>query len=113
MARCCIGAGGENPRSDSSPGWIKVGSDVTTVRIGGQLVEVAGARAECYKSFMAQLSPLVSEFATTEEAEAHDRWFRAKVQASLADGRPIVPHDEVMAEARRIIEAEARAKTPE
>lgn len=62
---------------------------------------------------MAKLSPLVSEFATTEEADAHDRWFRAKVQASLADGRPTVPHDEVMAEARRIIEEAARAKTPE
>jgi hypothetical protein len=82
-------------------------------RTGGQLVEVARAHAKCHKSPMVQLSLLFSEFATTEEAEAHDRWLRAKVQASLADGRPTVPHDEVMAEARRIIEAAARTKTPE
>lgn len=44
------------------------------------------------------LSPIKSEFATTEEAEAYDRWFRAKVQASLDDTRPSVPHDQVMAE---------------
>jgi hypothetical protein len=31
------------------------------------------------------LSPIESEFATTEEAEAYERWFRAKVQESLDD----------------------------
>ena len=52
---------------------------------------------------MSALSPIESEFATTEEAEAHDRWFRAKVQASLDDPRPGVPHDQVMAEMDAII----------
>ena len=52
---------------------------------------------------MAELSPLVSEFATTEEAEAHDRWFRAKVQTSLDDPRPSVPHDQAMARLRATI----------
>lgn len=55
---------------------------------------------------MDDLSPIISEFSTTEEAEAHDRWFRAKVEASLADGRPAVPHDEAMMRIRRVIEAE-------
>ncbi|MYN09404.1 type II toxin-antitoxin system RelB family antitoxin [Pseudoduganella aquatica] len=51
------------------------------------------------------LSPIESEFATAEEAEAYDRWFRAKVEASLADQRPPSPHDEVMAKLRGIIDA--------
>lgn len=54
------------------------------------------------------LSPIESEFATVEEAEAHDRWFRAKVQASLDDQRPTTPHDEVMTTLREIIEAKRR-----
>ncbi len=57
----------------------------------------------------AALSPIVSEFETEEQAISHDRWFRAKVQASLADLRPAVPHDEVMARMDAIIEqAEAQ-----
>jgi hypothetical protein len=54
---------------------------------------------------MTKLTPIESEFATTEEAEAYDAWFRAEVQASLADTRPDIPHDQVMAELRAIIEA--------
>ena len=34
---------------------------------------------------------------TEEEAAAYDAWFRAKVAASLADPRPSVPHEEVVA----------------
>jgi hypothetical protein len=48
-----------------------------------------------------KLSPIVSEFETQEDAEAYDRWFRAKVEASLADTRPGVAHDEAMARIRR------------
>jgi hypothetical protein len=60
---------------------------------------------------MPALSPIVSEFATTEEAEAHDRWLRTKVQASLDGSRPGIPHDEVMAEIDAIIEtAEQRSR---
>jgi hypothetical protein len=51
------------------------------------------------------LSPLESESATTDEAEAYDRWFRQKVQRSLDDRRPPASHDEVMAALRKIIEA--------
>ena len=54
---------------------------------------------------MNKLSPIVSEFETEEEAEAYDKWFRAKVEASLADPRPGVPHDQVMAELSAIIDA--------
>lgn len=53
----------------------------------------------------AVLSPIVSEFETEEQAASYDRWFRAKVQASMADPRPAIPHDQVMARMDAIIEA--------
>jgi len=54
---------------------------------------------------MNALSPIVSEFATEEEAAAYDAWLRAKVAASLADTRPPVPHDEAMARIQAIIDS--------
>ena len=54
------------------------------------------------------LSPIEPVFATVTEAEAHDRWFRAKVQASLDDKRPSMPHGQVTT-LRDIIEAQGRA----
>lgn len=53
---------------------------------------------------MNKLSPIVSEFETQEEADAYDRWFRARVEASLADPRPPVPHDGAMARIRKTLE---------
>lgn len=50
------------------------------------------------------LDPIISEFATEEHAASYDRWFRSKVQASLDDPRPSVPHDEAMARIRRAID---------
>lgn len=58
-----------------------------------------------------QLSPIVSEFETQEQADSHDRWFRRKVQESLDDSRLGVPHDQVMAEMEAIINnVEARLR---
>lgn len=56
------------------------------------------------------LSPIASEFETEEQAASYDRWFRAKVQASIDDPRPSISHDEVMAEVERMLE-ERRAAT--
>ena len=53
----------------------------------------------------ADLSPIVSEFETEEQAASYDRWFHAKVQASLDDPRPSIPHDQVIAEMRALIES--------
>jgi len=53
---------------------------------------------------MTKLSPIESEFATSEDAEAHDAWFRAKVEKAMASREPGIPHAEVMAEMRAIIE---------
>ncbi|WP_062379604.1 type II toxin-antitoxin system RelB family antitoxin [Pseudomonas abietaniphila] len=53
----------------------------------------------------AQLSPLVSEFESEEQAARYDAWFRTKVQASLEDNRPNIAHDDVMAEMRQRLAA--------
>ena len=58
---------------------------------------------------MSTLSPIESEFATTEEAEAYDRWFHARVETALADKRPKIPHDEAMSQIRQIIGNKRRA----
>ena len=55
------------------------------------------------------LSPIESEFATQEEAQAHDAWFRQRVLESLADIRPAVPHDQVMAETEAIIQGAVKS----
>lgn len=53
---------------------------------------------------MTKLSPIESEFATTEEAEAYDVWFRAKVRKSLENPGPGTPHDEVMKRMKALID---------
>lgn len=49
--------------------------------------------------------PVDLEFASAEEAEEYDRWFRAKVQAGSDDPRPDVPHEEAMARMRALLAA--------
>jgi hypothetical protein len=49
------------------------------------------------------LSPIESEFATQNEADSYDKWFRAKVQESIDDSRPGIPHDQVMATTRALL----------
>ena len=53
---------------------------------------------------MINLTPIGSEFATSEDAAAHDAWFRIKVERAMASTKPKIPHDQVMTEARRIID---------
>ncbi|WP_144636888.1 stability determinant [Bordetella genomosp. 13] len=61
----------------------------------------------------AVLSPVVSKSETEDQAVSHDRWFRAKVQASLSDPRPATPHDQVMAHMDAIIEAAEKRQQSE
>lgn len=56
----------------------------------------------------AVLSPIESEFATTDEAAAYDKWLCAKVSKALADPRPRISHDQVMAEMRELIAAKRK-----
>ena len=53
----------------------------------------------------AKRDPIVSEFDSPEEEAAYEKWLREKVAASLADPRPPVAHDQVMAELEAILEA--------
>ena len=57
-----------------------------------------------YQRPVTDLTPIESEFATSEDAAAHDAWFRAKVERAMASTQPHIPHDEVMAMARRVID---------
>lgn len=57
---------------------------------------------------MNRLDPIVSEFETQEQADSYDRWFRERIQRSLDDPRPSIPHDEAMARVRAVIEAKRR-----
>jgi hypothetical protein len=54
-------------------------------------------------------SPLISEFGSAEEEAAYNEWFRRKVEESIADPRPSIPHDQVVAEIDAVLEAK-RAK---
>lgn len=45
----------------------------------------------------------------TADPDAHDAWFRAKVQEALADPRPATPHEQVMRDARALIDGKHRA----
>ena len=47
----------------------------------------------------------------TMDREAHDAWFRAKVQEALDDPRPPVPHDQVMDRAQALIDGKRRARS--
>lgn len=62
---------------------------------------------------MGKLSPIESEFENTEDAEAYERWFRAKVSASLADARAQIPHAAVMTELDDAIDEAERRSRPE
>lgn len=48
------------------------------------------------------------------EAAAYDEWFRKQVQEAIDDPRPSIPHAEVMADVRAVIEsAKTKKKKPD
>ena len=56
-------------------------------------------------------SPIESEFADSEEEAAYDSWYRAKVQLSLDDPGPMIPHAEAMQWIKDRMEERERAKS--
>ena len=50
-----------------------------------------------------KFDPMLSVFDSAEEEAEHTAWLRAKLQASIDDPSPRVPHAQVMAEARAIV----------
>ncbi|MFT4241438.1 MAG: stability determinant [Acidovorax sp.] len=59
----------------------------------------------------AVFSPLASEFETAEQEANYTAWLKAKAATSLADPRPTIPHDEVMAEMDALIDAIAEQRS--
>lgn len=55
-----------------------------------------------------KLDPLVSEFETQEQADSYEAWVRERVERSMQDKRPRVPHDEAMARIAALIKAKIR-----
>ena len=51
------------------------------------------------------LDPLISEFHTDDDAVSHDAWLRSKVQTAMNSTKPRIPHDQVMAEMRAMLDA--------
>lgn len=45
----------------------------------------------------------------TTDPETYDAWFRAKVQEALADPRAVTPQDQVIQEARTLIDSKRRS----
>jgi len=45
--------------------------------------------------------PIVSEFDSSDHEAEYNAWFKAKVEASQADPRPTIPHDEVVARLKK------------
>jgi hypothetical protein len=63
-----------------------------------------------YAGSVNEQSRIESEFDTPEQAAAYEKWLHEKVAASLADERPPVPHDEVMARTQVIIDGKKRRR---
>ena len=60
---------------------------------------------------MGKLDPIVSEFESDEDEAAYDAWFRAQVEAALAETGPGIPHEQVMSEMRAIIDKHRDAQS--
>jgi len=55
-------------------------------------------------------SPLVSDSNTEEQEAGYTEWLKAKIQASLNDPRPNIPHDKVMENARALLESKRKIR---
>jgi hypothetical protein len=47
-----------------------------------------------------KFDPMLSVFDSAEEEADYTAWLRAKLQASIDDPRPSIPHEQVMTEIR-------------
>ncbi|GGL53327.1 hypothetical protein GCM10009091_38950 [Pseudomonas brenneri] len=58
----------------------------------------------------AQLSPIVSEFETEDQAASYDRWFREKVLEAMNSDKPRLPHDEAMATVQSALDERRKSR---
>ena len=56
----------------------------------------------------ADLSPLVSEFQTDGKEASYRAWLKAKIERSRSSTKPLIPHDQVMAEGRTLIASKSK-----
>ncbi|MBK7051804.1 MAG: stability determinant [Rhodoferax sp.] len=56
----------------------------------------------------ALLSSLVSEFETKDKEANYTEWLKRKIDISRKSTKPLISHDQVMAEARRVIETKRK-----
>ena len=54
------------------------------------------------------LSPLVSEFDSKDTEANHTLWLKRKIDTSRKSTNPLNSHDQVMSEARRVIESKRK-----
>lgn len=50
-------------------------------------------------------APIDPEFEPPNDPEAYDKWFRERVARSLADPRPSIPHEEVVAGTKTLLDS--------
>jgi hypothetical protein len=48
-----------------------------------------------------EFDPIVFEFDSSDHEAEYNAWFKAKVEASQADQRPRIPHDQVVARLKK------------
>ena len=59
----------------------------------------------------AVLSPLVSEFETPEKEFAYTAWLEAKIKCARSSAKPLIPHDQVMAQVQDVIASKRKDHT--
>lgn len=59
---------------------------------------------------MNQSTPPDLTFASLEEADAYDKWFREQVESALAEPGPMLPHEQAVKEIRALIEARRKRR---
>jgi DNA-damage-inducible protein J len=91
------------------------------VRVDDELKTQAAEKLACFGLTVSDavrilLTRVVKEGALpaglTADPEAYDAWFRSKVHEALAETGPGLPHDNVMGEARTLINRKQRDQAP-
>ena len=111
-----------------SCGWSTVSADllrplssafdaVARLALRAKWVNLSAMKTGTEKSKLAtaemtsgMLSPLVSEFETEAQQASYTAWLNAKVRSSLEDPSPTIAHDQVMADARALLESKKQVR---
>lgn len=97
--------------------FIMVHTSMLHVRVEDELKADAAEKLACFGLTLSDAVRILLTRITKEgglpvgltvDPEAHDAWFRAKVQEALADTRPTAPHQQVMDAAQALIDRKRR-----